>query len=158
MELYVTKKVENGDDFSFLPSDTLPYMHVITQQVIMKRDASGNYYIIDAPDNNSCSHLMKIKKLVCKQGFKKDTAEGDSSKYKLSDDILWVKPSPIMFYKKDNMLLQCNKLVLNYPITLQLSCRADNVYSMGKPYNVYNMFWTIDYVMVDDTFNIEMLG
>ncbi len=163
MELYVTKKVENGDDFTFLSSETLPYMHVVTQQIVIKRDASGNYYITDLPTENTggsncCSHLMKIKKLLCKQGFKKDSAEGDAAKYKLADDILWVKASPIMFYKKDNILVPCNKIILNYPVTLQLSCKADNVYSMGKPYNVYNMFWTIDYVLVDENFNLDMLG
>lgn len=164
MELYVTKKVENGDDFSFLSSDTLPYMHVVTQQVIIKRDASGNYYITDVQGSeqttstNSCSYLMKIKKLICKQGFKKENAEGEPNKYKLADDIIWVKASPIMFYKRDDLLVPCNKLILNYPITLQLSCKVENVYSMGKPYNVYNMFWTIDYVNVDASFNIDMLG
>lgn len=161
MELYVTKKVVDSDDLVFLSSDTLPYMHVVTQQVVIKRDASGNYYITDhqgAETTPSCSHLMKIKKLLCKQGFKKDTAEGDAGKYKLADDILWVKASPIMFYKKENILVPCNKIVLNYPVMLQLSCKSDNVYSMGKPYNVYNMFWTIDYVLVDENFNLEMLG
>jgi hypothetical protein len=160
MELYVTKKVDNAEDFSLSPLDTLPHMHIITPLVIIKRDPNGNFYISDVPSetntNNSVSHLIKIKKLICKQGFKKEPE--DPEKYKLSDDVVWVKGSPIMYYKCENTLVPCNRLILNQPIQLQISCKSTNIYSVPKPYNIYNMFFTIDYVMVDKTFKWELLA
>jgi hypothetical protein len=160
MELYVTKKVDSGDDFSLAPLDTLPHMHIVTPPVTIKRDASGNWYIADGADANVVSHLMKLKKIICKQGFKKpETEEGSSNeKYKISDDIVWVKPSPTMFYKKDNLMVPCNKVLLNFPVQLQISCKTENIYHVGKPYNVYNMFWTIDYILVDKNFNWDVLA
>jgi hypothetical protein len=161
MELYVTKKVDNGDDFSLAPLDTLPHMHIITPPVSIRRDASGNYYIAEGADTNVVTHLMKLKRLICKQGFKKEaTAEDEKTleKHKLADDIVWVKPSPTMYYKKEGLLIPCNKLLLNFPVQFQISCKSENIYSMGKPYNVYNMFWTIDYVLVDKNFNWDVLA
>ena len=156
MELYVTKKVDSGDDFSIAPLETLPHMHIITPLVIIRRDASGNYYLTDTGDSTSVNHLIKLKKLICKQVFKKPTDSDD--KYKISDDLVWVKPSPTMYYKKDTIYVACNKVLLNTPVQLQISCKSENVYSVGKPYNVYNMFWVIDYVMVDKDFKWEILG
>ena len=163
MELYVTKKVDTGEDFALAPLETLPYMHIITPQVVIKRDASGSYYIADYVQEGSVStgtvtNLIKLKKLISKQGFKKETTEEASdTKYKLADDIVWVKASPIMYYKKDSLMIPCNKVVINYPVQLQISCRSENIYSVSKPYNVYNMYWTIDYMIVDNTFNIDIL-
>jgi len=158
MELYITKKVESGDDFNIAPLDTLPHMHIITPQVIIRRDIGGNFYISDIPGGESSivSHLIKLKKLICKQAFKKDPE--DSEKYKLADDIVWVKNSPIMYYKCENTYVPCNRIILNYPVQLQISCKAINIYSVGKPYNSYNMVWTIDYVIVDKTFKWEVLS
>lgn len=160
MELYVTKKVDSSDDFSLAPLDTLPHMHIVTPPVILKRDASGSFYISDTADTNVVNHLIKLKKIICKQGFKKTepTEEGMvPEKYKISDDIVWVKPSPTIFYKKENLYVPCNKLLFNFPVQLQISCKSDNIYHVGKPYNVYNMFWTIDYIIVDKNFDWEML-
>ena len=160
MELYITKKVDNADDFGLAPLDTLPHMHIVTPLVIIKRDPNGNFYLSDVSNentnSNSVSHLIKLKKLICKQGFKRDPE--DLEKYKLGDEIVWVKGSPIMYYKCDNTLVPCNRLILNQPVQLQISCKSTNIYSVTKPYNVYNMFWTIDYVIVDKTFKWELLA
>lgn len=163
MELYVTKKVDTGEDFSLTPLETLPYMHIVTPPVVIKRDASGGYYIADSVQedgstSSAVNNLIKLKKLISKQGFKKDAADETDVKYKLADDIVWVKPSPIMYYKKENILVPCNKLIVNYPVQIQISCKSENIYAVTKPYNVYNMFWTIDYVIVDKTFNIDILA
>lgn len=159
MELYVTKKVDNGDDFSLAPLETLPHMHIVTPTVIVKRDPNGNFYISESTgETNVVSHLMKLKKIICKQGFKKDPDESSTDKYKLADDVVWVRNSPTMFYKSDNMLVPCNRLILNHPVQLQISCKSMNIYSVAKPYNVYNMFWTIDYVIVDKNFKWELLA
>lgn len=164
MELYVTKKVDTGEDFSLAPLETLPYMHIITPQVVIKRDASGSYYVADfvqegGNPTGTVNNLIKLKKLISKQGFKKDASEDASdAKYKLADDIVWVKASPIMYYKRENILVPCNKLVVNYPVQLQVSCKSENIYSVSKPYNVYNMFWTVDYVLVDKNFNFDILA
>jgi len=161
MELYVTKKLDNGDDFSMAGLDTLPHMHIVTPLVIIKRDPNGNFYVVDVPNeantnSNIVSHLMKLKKIICKQGFKKDPE--DNEKYKIGDDVVWVKSSPIMYYKCENMLVPCNKLVLNQPVQLQISCKSLNIYSVSKPYNIYNMAFTIDYIFVDKTFKWELLS
>jgi hypothetical protein len=159
MELYVTKKVDDGADFALAALDTLPHMHIITPQVIIKRDANGNFYLSDIPsetNSNSITHLIKIKKLICKQGFKKD--DNDNEKYKLADDVVWVRNSPTMYYKCENMLVPCNRLILNEPVQLQISCKALNIYSVSKPYNIYNMTFTIDYIFVDKNFKWELLS
>lgn len=159
--MYITKKVENSEDFSLSQSDTLPYIHIITPLVVIKRDSSGNYYISDVSDENNItsnyvSPLIKIKKLICKQGFKKDS--DDNEKYKIGDDVVWVKSSPIMYYKCENTLVPCNRLILNEPVQLQISCKSMNISSLSKPYNIYNMIFIIDYVIVDKNFKWEMLA
>lgn len=162
MNLYITKKVDSTDDFTLVPLDTLPHMHIVTPIIIIKRDASGSFYISEVPgvqgDTNIITNLIKLKRIICKQGFKKNIEDISTEKYKISDDIIWVKNSPIMYYKSETTLIPCNRIILNYPVQLQISCKSDNIYSVSKPYNVYNMFWTIDYVLVDKNFKWDMLS
>lgn len=156
MEIYVTKKVDSGDDFSLSPLDTMPHAHIITPNIIIKRDINGSYYLMEAAENtNVVTHLIKLKKLICKQSFKKNS---DEDKFKIVDDIVWVRPSPTMYYKKDSILVPCNRMLLNYPVQLQISCKSENIYYISKPYNAYNLVWTIDYIMVDKDFNWDTLN
>ena len=150
MELYSTKKISSVDEFGLAPVDTLPSMHIITPEVIVKVDANDNMYIAECPGDPSCIlNLVKIKKLLCKQEFSKT----DEEKTKLMDDIIWIKVSPCMLYKQGSSLIPVNRMLLNKPIKLQLSCKNSYMYTLGKPYNVHNMFWSVDYVMVDEKFD-----
>ena len=147
MELYTTKKISSVDEFGLASGlhETLPCIHVITPEVIVRVDANDNLYIADSPDATCIPNLIKIKKLLCKQ-------VGEESK-KVMDDIIWVKTSPSMLYKKGSSQIPINKMLLNCPVKLQISCRNNFIYNVGKPYNVANMFWVIDYVIVDESFD-----
>lgn len=153
MELYTTKKLTSVEEFGLAPSDTLPCMHVVTPEVIVKIDANDNMYIAECPSDPLCiANLIKIKKHLCKQAF----ASSDD-KTKIMDEILWVKPSPCMMYKKGKSQVPINRMIVNRPVRLQLSCKESYMYTMPKPYNVHNMFWSIDYVIVDETFDWNTL-
>lgn len=146
MELYTTKKLTSVDEFCLAPLDTLPSLHIITPEVLVGVDANDNMYITDCPSDPACiPNLVKIKKLLIKQHFK---TEG-----KLMDEVVWIRPSPTLVYKCGANIVGLNKVLLNKPIKLQLSCKSGYMYSMGKPYNVNNMFWQVDYVHVDETFD-----
>jgi hypothetical protein len=146
MELYTTKKLTSVDEFCLAPLDTLPSVHVITPEVVVQLDGNDNMFIADCPGDSACiPNLIKIKKLLCKQFYK---GEG-----KLMDEILWVRPSPTLVYKAGSRIVGLNKIMLGRPIKLQLSCKSGYMYSMGKQYGVYNMFWSVDYVHVDENFD-----
>lgn len=150
MEIYTTKKISTVDEFGLAPLNTLPCMHVVTPEIIIRVDANENLYIAEStenPDITCIPNLLKIKKLLCKQKYGKEC--------KLIDDIIWVKPSPGMLYKKGDMFVTLNKMVLNKPVKLQLSCKQSYMYSIDKPYNLHNMFWIIDYIIVDDSFDFS---
>jgi hypothetical protein len=53
------------------------------------------------------------------------------------------------------MFITLNKMVLNKPVKLQLSCKQSYMYSIDKPYNLHNMFWIIDYIIVDESFDFS---
>lgn len=148
MEIYVTKKVESGEDFTMSTSKTLPYVHIIVSQVIIKRDNLGNYYLSEAQDN-TISNLIKLKKLIAKK---------QDLKHKPTDDVIWIKPSPRMTYSKNNVLIIYPKLVLDYPVQVQLSCKSDDIIIMDKPYNSYNICWTVDNITVDEKFDLNILA
>lgn len=152
MELYVTKKADSSDDFSFVssPDAVLPLLHVVTPVVEIHKDAAGGYFIVETTEGE-LSNMIKLKRLVCK-------SVGNEEKTKMADDILWVKPSPVMYYKKDQVLVPCTRMLLNHSVRLQVSCKSDHIYRMPKPYNVTNMFWTIDVVLVDKDFPWEALS
>lgn len=148
MEIYVTKKVDSSDDFTLAPLVTLPHLHIITPVVIIKRDMLGNYYLSEAQDA-VVSNLIKLKKLIAKK---------QDIKTKSTDDVIWLKPSPRMTYKKDNIIVNCSKLILDYPVQVQLSCRSDDIYTIDKPYNSFNICWTVDNITVDEKFDINILA
>ena len=148
MEIYVTKKVDSSDDFTLAPLVTLPHIHIITPVVIIKRDMLGNYYLSEAQDA-VVSNLIKLKKLIAKK---------QDIKTKSTDDVIWLKPSPRMTYKKDNIIVNCSKLILDYPVQVQLSCRSDDIYTIDKPYNSFNICWTVDNITVDEKFDINILA
>ena len=144
MELYTTKKITNVEDFGLAPHDTLPSMHVITSEVIIKVDHNGNFYISESPTDPNClTHLLKIKKLLCKN------TDG-----KLLDEIIWIKPNSQLIYKKDKSWVVVDKMILNTPVKLQLSVKNNNIYQLQKH---CNMYWTVDYVIVDDKFDWNQL-
>lgn len=153
MEIYITKKISTDDGFNLVPHDTLQHLHIITGQVIVNSDANGNLYIATSEDANIIPNLIKLKKVLLKQQFK-----DDPEKPRLADDIVWLKCSPIMFYKKDKIHIPFNKMLTGVPIKLQLSCKTINMYSFDKPYNSYNMYWTVDYVIVDENFDWKTIG
>jgi hypothetical protein len=156
MELYSTKKISSVEEFGLAPLDTLPSMHIITPDVIVKVDIHDNMYIADCPnDSAGISNLIKIKKLLCKQQMLKNE---DSEKVKMMDDIIWIKPAPNMLYKSGKTVIPMNRMLLNRPIKLQLSCKNNYIYNITKPYNVYNMFWSIDYVILEDSFDWNTLN
>lgn len=152
MDIYITKKASTDDGFTLAPLDSLPHMHIITSDVVVKKDANANLYIATSEDQNCIPNLIKLKKVLLKQQFKEDP-----DKPKLLDDVIWIKPSPIMFYKKGATLVPFNKMVTGLPIKLQISCKTSNMYAIEKPYNSYNMYWTVDYVIVDDQFDWNIL-
>ena len=158
MEIYCTKKVENVDGFQFDVPDTLPYIHIITPEVIIRCDHNDNFYIADCPsDPNFIPNIIKFKKVMAKNS---SNQKEDKEKPKLQDDIIWIKPSPIMIYKKagTNEHVKFNKVLLNHPMSLQLSYKQSNYTYLPKPYNTYNIFMTCDIVKVADDFDWNVLG
>lgn len=146
MELYCTKKLSSLEELDLGSIDTLPFMHMITPEVLIKIQ-NDNFYIADCPGDATCiPNLIKLKKLLAKQ---------HSKDIKLMDDIIWVKPSPCMLYKKGASTMSYNKILLNTPVKLQLSIKKTYIQDIPKPYNLSNMFWSIDYIIVDDSFNFE---
>jgi hypothetical protein len=151
MELYTTKKLTIDDEFTLPPVQSLPYVHVITPLVDIKTDINGNLYIASSEDPNCIANLVKLKKIILKQEF-----AAASEKVKLTDDVIWVKPSPIMQYKNSNNRVFFNKMLTNMPVKLHICCKKQNMISYEKPYSSVNMFWTIDTVTVDDTFDFNV--
>lgn len=163
----MTKKLENPEDLSFGSlRETLPSIHILTQNVIINKSPCGNYYLTGSVsadnESNSLGHLMKLKKIIAKQMFEsKQVLESKSNenKLKMTDDVIWVKPSPLLYYQREGMMIPCNRVLLDYPVKLQLSLSQwKNVYSLGKPYQSCNLFWTIDFCIVDKDFDIELLN
>jgi hypothetical protein len=153
MEIYCTKKAENVDDFVFDIPEGLPYLHIKTPEVIIKCYVNGCYYIADCPtDASFLTNFIKCKKVIAKKAACKGEKEGD--KLKLQDDVIWLKPSPIMIYQKRTVdeSVKSTKLILNHPVALQLSFSQEDVYYMGKPYNTFNISFTCDKVTVQDDF------
>ncbi len=163
MEVYCTKKVENVEGFQFDVPDSLPFIHIITPEVIIRCDHNDNFYIADCPsDPNFIPNIIKFKKVMAKNScHSKDDKdkEKEKEKAKLQDDIIWIKPSPIMIYKKQttNEHVKFNKVLLNHPMALQLSYTQSNYSFLPKPYNTYNIFMTCDVVKVPDDFNWSVL-
>lgn len=146
MDLYCTKKLSSIDELCLGSIDTLPFLHIITPEVFIKIQ-NDNFYIADCPGDSACiPNLIKLKKLLAKQ---------HSKETKLMDDIIWIKPSPCMLYKKGENTLSYNKILLNTPVKLQLSIKNTYIQDIPKPYNLSNMFWSIDYIIVDDNFAFE---
>lgn len=146
MELYCTKKLSSLDELCLGSVDTLPFLHIITPEVLIKVQ-NDSFYIADCPTDNTCvPNLIKLKKLLAKQ---------HSKETKLMDDIIWIKPSSSMLYKKGDHTLSYNKILLNTPVRLQLSIKNTYIQDIPKPYNLSNMFWVIDYIIVDDQFSFE---
>jgi hypothetical protein len=152
MELYVTKKVDSIEDFTFVTTSEarLPLLHLVSPSVEICKEANGRYFVTSQED---LSHFIKLKRLICKNITNKD-----QEKTKLADDVVWVKPSPMMYYKNENVLVPCNRIILNHPVQLQLSCKSDDIYRLPKPYHIHNMVWTIDYVIVNKDFPWEALN
>jgi hypothetical protein len=142
MEIYITKKMTPDDELTFPALDTLPHVHIVTTPVTILSDGCGNYYI--AEEATMISKLLKFKKAIVKQ--------------KLTDDIIWVKPSPIMQYKNNKHKVYCSKMIIGVPVKVQLSCRQSNVITYEKPYQTANLVWTIDAVFVDDNFDFQVLA
>ena len=160
MEVYCTKKVENVEGFQFDVPDSLPFIHIITPEVIVKCDHNDNFYIADCPsDPNFIPNIIKFKKVMAKNSYKEITKE---DKAKLQDDVIWIKPSPIMIYKKQGATaseyMKFNRMLLNHPLSLQLSYTQGNFQYLPKPYNTYNIFMVCDVVKVPDDFNWNILA
>lgn len=154
MEIYCTKKAENAEDFVFDIPSSIPYIHIKTPDVIVNCDINGNFYIADCPnDNTFISNFIKFKKVMSKKAMKTET-----EKHKLQDDIIWIKPSIMMTYEKNNgECVKCSRILLGYPLSLQLSFRQDDLYNIGKPYNTFNINLTCDKIFVSDDFNWETI-
>lgn len=151
MEIYITKKLERLDNFVPV-NKNMPYMHFITGgNVEISLDLSTRCFYISKSDNdNFFGTVIKLKKLICKNITRdkhKDTL--------LTDDIIWVKSSPIMYYmnKNGDIKVPCNKVPLDMPVNLQLSCNAENLHYYEKPYNSCNICFQIDYVIMPDDFD-----
>lgn len=162
MEVYCTKKVETADGFAFDVPDTLPYIHLITPEVVVRCDHNDNFYIADCPgDASFIQNIIKFKKVMSKSAVKAlpDAPDRlDKDKLKLQDEVIWVKPSPVMIYKKSKEHVKFNKMLLNHPVRLQLSFQASNLHALPRPYNTYNAFFTCDYVLVGDDFEWSILA
>lgn len=154
MELYITKKMAVDDEFVLPSVNTLPYLHVITPLVEVKNDTNGNLYISSSEDPNAIANLVKLKRILLKQEFGKK--EGD--KVKLTDEVLWLRTSPVMQYKNSTSRVFFNKMITGMPIKLQLSCKQVNMHTYDKPYSSVNLFWTVDTVIVDDAFDFNLLS
>lgn len=160
MEVYCTKKVEGADGFAFDVPDTLPYIHLITPEVIVRCDHNDNFYIADCPsDPTFIQNIIKFKKVISKSALKNaDSERLDKDKAKLQDEVVWIKPSPMMVYKKQKEHLSFNKMLLNHPMRLQLSYTSPNFQYLSKPYNTYNVFFTCDFVHVPEDFAWSILA
>lgn len=157
MEIYCTKKVENVEGFQFDVPDTLPYIHIITPEVVIRCDHNDNFYIADCPsDPTFIPNIIKFKKVMAKNS----SSVSKEDKAKLQDEIIWIKPSPIMVYKKTGTSehAKFNKVLLNHPMSLQLSYTQGNYTYLPKPYNTYNIYMTCDIVKVAEDFNWGNLG
>ena len=153
MELYITKKLTDISEFSIdtIKNNELPYMHILTPIVELKNDINNNLYIASSEDPNFINNLVKIKKLIIKQQFP------DETKIKLTDDITWLKPSPILKYKADSNKMYFNKVLTGLPMKLQLVCNSNNITVYDTPYSSYNLHWTIDTIILNNDFDLNIL-
>ena len=128
-------------------------MYIITPLLELKNDINNNLYIAGSEDQNFINNLVKIKKLIIKQKF------SDKEKIKLTDDITWLKPSPTLQYKSESnsQSIYLNKVLTGLPVKLLLSCNHHNIVTYDMPYNSYNLYWTIDTIIVDDNFDLNIL-
>lgn len=146
MELYITKKMTVDDDFVFPSCSSLPFMHVVTPPVEIKSDAFGGLYIATcSEDPHLITKLVKLKKIAI------------GKQQKLADDIIWVKPSPLLLYKNNATKVYCTKVLLGFPMKLQLSCKQSSITTYEKPYSTSNFVWTIDTIIVPDEFDFGTL-
>lgn len=163
MEVYCTKKVENAEDLHLDIPTSLPYLHIVTPEVIVRNDHNGNFYISECPsDVTFISNFVKFKKIIAKKAIKHvmetsplDTVEKD--KLKLQDDVIWIKPSANLIYKKPNEHVKLPKMLLHHPIILQLTFSASSLTHIIKPYNTYNIYFSCDCVSVQDSFDWNLL-
>lgn len=163
MEVYCTKKVENAEDLHLDIPSSLPYLHIMTPEVIVRSDHNGSFYIAECPSDASfIPNFVKFKKIIAKNAVKHvmetsalDTVEKD--KLKLQDDVIWIKPASHMMYKKRNEHVKLPKILLHHPVILQLTFSASSLTHIIKPYNTYNIHFSIDLVTVPETFDWNML-
>lgn len=150
MELYTTKKLTTDDDLTIPPIASLPYLHVITPLVEIKGDMNGNLYIASSEDPNCIANLVKLKKILLKQEYPNE------AKIKMTDDVIWVKPSPMMLYKNSSNKVYFGKVLTGLPVKLHIICKKQNMISYDKPYSSVNMIWSIDTITVEDTFDFNV--
>jgi hypothetical protein len=150
MELYTTKKLTIDDELTIPTVSSLPYIHVITPLVDIKSDINGNLYIASSEDPNCIANLVKLKKILLKQEF------ANEPKIKMTDDVIWVKPSPMMLYKNATNKVYFSKMLTGMPLKLHITCKKQNMIAYDKPYSSVNMIWTIDTVTVDDSFDFSI--
>jgi len=157
MELYITKRFESSDKFS--PAHpTLPYMHIMTPEVVVAKDViTSSFYIASTNDVNLIGNLVKLKRVIAKHDF---VPVDTNDKFSLTDDIIYIKPSPMMYYKNvdGTALVPCNRLVLDIPVKLQLSCDKRMITTYPKPYSSCNLYFQIDYVIVQNDFDFRVLN
>jgi hypothetical protein len=153
MELYTTKKLTLDDDFSIPTISSLPYIHVITPLVDIKNDINGNLYIASSEDPNCIANLVKLKKIILKQEFE----SAENKKIKLTDDVIWIKPSAMMMYKNSTNKIYLNRILTGIPVKIHITCKKYNMISYDKPYNSVNMVWSVDTITVDDAFDFNLL-
>ena len=172
MEVYCTKKIESADGFAFDVPETLPYIHIITPEVVVKCDLQNNFYISDCPSDPSfITNIIKLKKIIGKSFVKKNidkvagrrfiqksSEDVEKDVFKPQNDVIWIKPSPTMVYKKNNEHAFVNKMLTDHPISLQLSCSSSAFDYIDKPYNLYNVVFTCDYVRVPQDFDWRILS
>ena len=158
MQLYITKKWGENDKFE--PASVyLPYMHICTPEVVISKDViTGAFYVSASKDESFIGAMIKLKRVLCRHEHKKIEQKDD--KFALTDDIIYLRPSPILYYKSgdDKIVLPCNRLLLDMPVKLQLSVDGKNIMNYPKPYSSYNLVFTIDYVTVLDDFNWNVLS
>jgi hypothetical protein len=156
MELYTTKKLTLDDEFTIPTINSLPYIHVITPLVEIKNDNNGNLYIASSEDPNCIANLVKLKKIILKQEFFAES-NNNEKKIKLTDDVIWIKPSAMMMYKNSINKVYFNKILTGTPIKLHITCKKYNMISYDKPYNSVNLTWSVDTITVDDNFDFNLL-
>lgn len=158
MEVFCTKKLESADGFNFDVPETLPYVHILTPEVILQCDKNNNVFIADCPSDPSfLTNIIKLKRVIGKS-FLKQTEDAEKDKLKLQDDIIWIHQAPAMIYKKTNEQVLFSKMVLGHPVSLQLSCKRPSFQIFQKPYNVYNVHLMCDVVKVADDFDWRLLS